>query len=80
MSRAYMQHDEFKERQSHFKFFCAKAAEFLIAFRNECRDGWISLYKDADERFENVTLPLPFERKLTHREWARRAIQAVMGC
>lgn len=33
--------------------------------------------KPAQPRAENRALPLPFDRKLTHREWAQRAVQ---GC
>lgn len=65
-SKTYMQSSEFKERQGSFAFFCAQAFEFLVAFKNECTDGWRKLFQKA-LKFEERTLPLPFE-KLTRWE------------
>lgn len=40
----YMNGTEFKTRQDSFDFFCEAAYEFLLKFRNECREGWSKLF------------------------------------
>lgn len=60
-SKTYMQNSEFKERQGSFGFFCAAVAEYLTSFRAECRKGWAKLFKGVAAKFENITLPLPFD-------------------
>ena len=78
-SKTYMRNSEFKERQGSFAFFCAAAAEFLIEFRAECRKGWAKLLKGTAIRIKNITLPLPFDRPLSRREWARKAVQVCIS-
>jgi hypothetical protein len=77
-SKTYMQGSEFKERQGSFAFFCAKAFEFLVNFKNECAEGWRKLFNKAAGSFENRTLPLPFDKKITHKEWQEKATQVYL--
>lgn len=65
-NRRYMESTEFKERQGSFGFFCARAAKFLAAFRDECRKGWRELFKRPEK--PQTQLALDFVRNIT--EWA----------
>lgn len=40
----YMEKPKFKARQDSFDFFCETAYEFLLKFRDECREGWSKLF------------------------------------
>jgi len=78
-NRKYMEGEEFKSRQGWFEFVCVEAFEFVKQFAAECRKGWKELFWPRKARAVNTTLPLPFERRLTHREWARRAVQLCIN-
>ncbi len=49
-NKSYMENSEFKERQSHFEFFCVKAYEFIKKFRKDCQEHWINLFKKPIEQ------------------------------
>ncbi len=67
-NRSYMEGDEFLARQSWFEFVCVEAFEFVKRFAAECRKGWQELFWPRKPRAVNNTLPLPFERRLSHLE------------
>ncbi len=78
-NRKYMEGEEFKNRQGWFEFVCVEAFEFVKRFAAECKEGWKKLFWPKKMHMVNTTLPLPFERPLTHREWARRALQICIN-
>ncbi len=60
-SKTYMQGSEFKERQGSFAFFCARAFEYLVQFKDECIAVWKKMFKPV-QRVVNLTMELPFDR------------------
>lgn len=77
-NRNYMEGEEFKARQGWFEFVCVEAFEFVKRFAAECKEGWKGLFWPKKPRMANPTLSLPFERRLTHREWAQKALQVCI--
>lgn len=67
-SKTYMQGEEFKERQSSFRFFCAQAVEFLKKFHDECQAGWRALFRTPCTIKKQKQLKLNFMRNI--KEWA----------
>ncbi|MBI5658382.1 MAG: hypothetical protein HZC43_02270 [Nitrosomonadales bacterium] len=74
----YMEGEEFKSRQSRFGFVYVKAFEFVKQFAAECRKGWFELFHPK-QKTVNKSLPLPFDRPLTHWEWSQQALQACIN-
>ncbi|TXT25145.1 MAG: hypothetical protein FD134_1221 [Gallionellaceae bacterium] len=78
-NRKYMEGEEFKARQGVFEIVCLKSYALIKKFVEDCRSGWYELFHPKQPRAANRSLPLPFDRPLTHREWAKKAMQICIN-